>query len=85
MRPSTTARAGLPDEPQASQLGTTRLHLLPPVLLVLAVLDLRTELLLLFDHFTLTSVLTAILAHPLAVVVLLAQPSLWRHYHGGRR
>jgi hypothetical protein len=61
-----------------------RFHLLPPLLLVLALLDLRTELLLLADHFTLTSLLTAITTHPLAVVVLLAQPSLWRRYRATR-
>ena len=62
-----------------------RFHLLPLVLLFLALLDLRTELLLLFDHFTFASLMTAITTHPLAVVVLLAQPSLWRHYTGSRR
>jgi hypothetical protein len=59
--------------------------LLPLVLLFLAVLDLRTELQLLFDHFTLAAMMTAIAAHPLAVVVLVAQPSLWRRYAGSRR
>lgn len=52
----------------------------PLLLLLLALSDLRTELLLLLDHLTLTSLLTAIGSHPLAVVVLLAQPSLWRRY-----
>jgi hypothetical protein len=55
------------------------------LLLVLALGDLRTEMLLLIDHFTLTSVLSAIAAHPLAMVVLLAQPSLWRRYRRPRR
>ncbi|MFZ0407946.1 MAG: hypothetical protein WAM11_07550 [Cyanobium sp.] len=54
--------------------------LLPALLLVLALGDLATELRLLFDHFTVTSLVTAIRSHPLAVVVLLAQPSLWRRY-----
>jgi hypothetical protein len=82
MRPSSTT-AGQPEqspEPRA----TSRFHLLPLVLLVLAVLDLRSELLLLFDHFTLTTLFTGISAHPLAIVVLMAQPSLWRRY-GARR
>ena len=56
------------------------LPLLPPLLLVLALADLRTELLLLLDHFTLTSLVTAMTSHPLAVVVLLSQPSLWKRY-----
>lgn len=84
MRPS-SASPGQPDKPTVAVPASSRLHLLPPVLLLLALLDLRTELLLLFDHFTLTSMLTAIAAHPLAVVVLLAQPSLWRRYQAGRR
>ena len=57
-----------------------RLHLLPLVLLILALLDLRTELLLLSDHLTVTSMVSAMAAHPLAIAVLLAQPSLWRRY-----
>ncbi len=72
-----------PDPPANSSATagrSSRFPLLPLLLLVLALGDLRTEMLLLFDHFTLTSVITAIAAHPLAVVVLLAQPSLWRRY-----
>jgi hypothetical protein len=38
------------------------------------------EILLLIDHFTFTSLVQGITAHPLAVVVLLLQPSLWRRY-----
>jgi hypothetical protein len=56
------------------------LPLLPLILLLLALADLHTELQLLFDHITLTSLQAAIANHPLAVVVLVAQPSLWRHY-----
>jgi hypothetical protein len=56
------------------------LPLLPLILLLLALADLHTELQLLFDHITLTSLLAAVANHPLAVVVLVAQPSLWRHY-----
>ncbi|KEF43422.1 MAG: hypothetical protein ER33_01375 [Cyanobium sp. CACIAM 14] len=54
--------------------------LLPPLLLVLALIDLRVELILLWDHVTLTALTSAVRSHLLAVVVLLAQPSLWRHY-----
>ncbi len=54
--------------------------LLPPLLLILALADLAIEFQLLFDHFTVTTLVTAIRSHPLAVVVLVAQPSLWRHY-----
>ena len=52
----------------------------PLLLLVLALLDLRTELLLLLDHVTLTAVIFAVRQHTLAVVVLILQPSLWFQY-----
>ena len=45
-------------------------------LLALAVYDLRLELQLLADHFTLTTLRAAITSHPLAVVVLLTMPPL---------
>ena len=53
---------------------------LPLLLIVLALVDLRTELLLLLDQFTFTSLFYGIRHHALAVVVLLAAPSLWRRY-----
>ena len=62
----------------------SRLPLVPLILLLLALGDLRTELQLLFDHLTLTSLLAAIANHPLAVAVLIAQPSLWRRYRRPR-
>jgi hypothetical protein len=52
----------------------------PLVLLFLALVDLRVEILLLMDRFTFTSLLHAIRYHWLATAVLLLQPSLWRHY-----
>jgi len=52
-----------------------------PVLFgLLALADLRVELLLLADHFTFTSLVAAVQAHPLAVAVLALMPSLVRHY-----
>lgn len=60
------------------------LPLLPLLLLLLAIGDLRTELLLLSDHLTMTGLINAIVSHPLAVVVLAAQPSLWRRYRRRR-
>ena len=54
--------------------------LIPALLGVLALADLRVELLLLADHFTFTSFSAALLAHPLAVAVLALLPSLVRHY-----
>ena len=52
----------------------------PLLLIALALLDLRTELLLLWDHFTFTSLMYAARHHALAVVVLVSTPSLWRRY-----
>lgn len=57
-----------------------RLPLVPLLLGLLALLDLRTELRLLSDHLTLTAVLFMLRAHPLAVAVLALLPSLWRRY-----
>ena len=53
---------------------------LPLVLIVLALMDLRMEIMLLLDHFTFTSLLYGVRHHALAVMVLLAAPSLWRRY-----
>ncbi|MFN6133693.1 MAG: hypothetical protein ACK46L_12470 [Synechococcaceae cyanobacterium] len=54
--------------------------LIPLLLLLLSLLDLRVEILLLIDHFTLTSFLQAISSHPLAITILVLQRSLWRRY-----
>ena len=50
------------------------------LLLALALFDLRIELMLLGDHITLTAISNAVRHHLLAVVVLVAMPSLWRRY-----
>lgn len=50
------------------------------VLCGLALLDLRIEIQLLLDHFTWTSFSLIPVQHPLAVLVLLLTPSLWRRY-----
>ncbi len=62
-----------------------RRHLSParwfPILLILLALgDLRTELQLLSDQFTVTGLGYAIRHHQLAVVVLLGSGSLWRRF-----
>ncbi|MEB3321753.1 MAG: hypothetical protein VKI81_02910 [Synechococcaceae cyanobacterium] len=59
--------------------------LVPLVLLVLALADLRVELRLLADHFTFSALAAAIRSHLLASSVLLLQPSLWRQYRRERR
>lgn len=78
---------GIPLNHRAGQAGsisarpsTPGASLIPLLLLVLSLLDLRVEILLLIDHFTLTSLLQAISSHPLAVTVLVLQGSLWRRY-----
>lgn len=63
-----------------SEHTSARFRLLPLLLGLLALLDLRVEFILLFDHITWTSLAQAIRNHILAVTVLLALPSLWRHY-----
>ncbi|MCX5951627.1 MAG: hypothetical protein NT158_10865 [Cyanobacteria bacterium] len=56
-------------------------RLLPLLLGVLALLDLRVELILLFDHITWIALAEGLRSHILAVAVLLSLPSLWRRYH----
>lgn len=73
--PARRASAGTGSRPLTSGAS-----LVPLLLLLLSLVDLRVEILLLIDHFTFTSLVQAITAHPLAVVVLLLQPSLWRRY-----
>jgi hypothetical protein len=70
-----------PDRVEGARRGWP---MLPIVLLVLALIDLRVELILLWDHLTLTSVIAAVRSHLLAVAVLLSQPSLWSHYRRSR-
>ena len=57
-----------------------RFPLVPLLLALLALLDLRVELQLLFDHVTFTSFSEAVRSHLLAVMVLLFTPSLFRRY-----
>ena len=52
---------------------------------MLAFWDLRTEIRLLWDHFTITELTFAFRYHALAVVVLFSVPSLWRRYGPPRR
>jgi hypothetical protein len=69
---------------ERSEAGRRGWPLLPLVLLVLALIDLRVELMLLWDHVTLTAITAAVRAHLLAVAVLVCQPSLWHHYRRAR-
>ena len=53
-------------------------------LALLALWDLRVELQLLLQHFTWTALRGAVLAHPLAVVVLAILPGLARRVDRSR-
>jgi hypothetical protein len=55
-------------------------RLVPALLAVLALLDLRIELRLLLDHFTWSALLAAIGSHPLAIAVLVLLPALHRRF-----
>lgn len=52
--------------------------LVPVVLVLLALLDLRVEIQLLLEHFTISSLIQIPRHHPLAVMVLLLSPALLR-------
>ena len=67
-------------EPRSAYRRRAATRWFPLLLMVLAVADLRTELLLLADQFTFTGLGYAVRHHQLAVVVLLGSPSLWRRY-----
>ena len=55
-----------------------RAVLVPAVLAMLAVYDLRVEIQLLLDHFTWSALISSITSHPLAVAVLVLTPGLVR-------
>ncbi|MFI0402304.1 MAG: hypothetical protein ACH34U_05230 [Cyanobium sp.] len=59
-----------------------KVPLIPFLLLGLALADLKLEIRLLLDHFTLTTLLVAIQNHLLAFTILALLPSLWRRYRG---
>ena len=74
------SQGGSPSARSVARPATPGPSLVPLLLLLLSLLDLRVEILLLIDHFTVTSLVQAIGSHPLAVAVLILQGSLWRHY-----
>ena len=61
-----------------------QLPLIPLLLLLLALLDLRTELQLLLDHFTISSLVEIPRHHPLAIAVLFCTPWLIQRSRGTR-
>ena len=48
------------------------------ILIILSIYDLRIDLRLLFDYFTFSSLLYTISEHPLAVIVLITIPNLFK-------
>ncbi|MCS5700716.1 hypothetical protein NZK32_16865 [Cyanobium sp. FGCU-52] len=78
--PTPSTDSASPEAPRSSPWP-----LVPLVLLILALGDLRVEFQLLADSFTVTSLVEALRTHPLAVAVLVAQPSLWRRYRRSHR
>ncbi len=58
----------------------SRIPLVPLVLVLLALLELRTEFLLLSDHFTLAAVIAAVGRHPLPIGVLVLAPELFNRF-----
>jgi len=60
----------------AGRSARQRPPLIPLLLALLALLDLRTELQLLLDHFTLASLVEIPRHHSLAIAVLLCTPWL---------
>jgi len=69
-----------PSDPAMAAPSRRRTPLVPLLLAFLALLDLRVELQLLFDHLTLSSLSEAVRTHLLAVMVLIFMPSLLRRY-----
>jgi len=69
-----------PSYPAMAAPSRRRTPLVPLLLAFLALLDLRVELQLLFDHLTLSSLSEAVRTHLLAVMVLIFTPSLLRRY-----
>jgi hypothetical protein len=69
-----------PSDPAIPAPSRRRAPLVPLLLALLALFDLRVELQLLFDHVTLSSLSEAVRTHLLAVMVLIFTPSLLRRY-----
>ncbi len=51
---------------------------IPILLIILSIYDLRVDLRLLFDFFTLSSLFSMLYHHPLAIAVLLTNPYFLR-------
>ncbi|MEY2645826.1 MAG: hypothetical protein RLZZ611_2475 [Cyanobacteriota bacterium] len=73
------------DDTVSRRSGRRRIPWQVVLLCVLALADLRVEIQLLLDHFTWTSFSLIPVQHPLAVLVLMLTPSLWRRYRAESR
>ena len=54
-----------------------KINWIPIILIYLSIYDLRIDLRLLFDYFTLSTFAYTILDHPLAITVLITTPTLF--------
>ena len=52
-------------------------NFVPIVLIILSIYDLRTDLRLLFDFFTFSTLFYTLSEHPLAITVLIISPALF--------
>ncbi len=59
-----------------NQIARISLKLLPLLMILIAVWDLRTEIQIIFEHFTFTALIFCINHHPFSVLVLMASPSI---------
>ncbi len=58
---------------------------IPIILVFLSILDLKTELTILFDHLTITSLIYTIKHHLLAITVIILSPSLFKAYANSKK
>ena len=55
-----------------------KLNWIQIILIILSIYDLRIDLRLLFDYFTFSSLLYTFSEHPLAIIVLITIPTLFK-------
>ena len=58
-------------------LNFLKYNIVPILLLMLSIYDLRVDIKLLFDYFTISTLLYTIIGHPLSITVLLLMPYLF--------
>tara|TARA_Y100001968_G_C19442824_1_gene763533 strand:+ start:3955 stop:4161 length:207 start_codon:yes stop_codon:yes gene_type:complete len=55
--------------------------IIPLLLIILSLLELRNEIKLLLDHFTFISLIFAIKENPLPIIILLLSPQMIKKYN----